>query len=227
MVDEISNKTLAVLLIVAIALSLGGTLVSLNRLSSVVRGPSITGFATSTGTGTTNVTILSTGSIRFAVNNLDFGVGAVNTTGGNQVCSLASGTASGSKDPSSKCINFSAEATLKSLQIENDGNLNLSVNLTSNKNAAGFIGGGVSALEQFRFKIENNESDSCATVGPAAWADMNTTSMAICTTAEGLGFAPTRNSLLVHINITIPSDSLLTGTNQVATLTATGTTIGG
>jgi len=41
--DEISNKTLAILLIGAIVISLGGTLISLNRLARI-RIPGITGF---------------------------------------------------------------------------------------------------------------------------------------------------------------------------------------
>ena len=42
---EISNKTLALLLVAAIVVSLGGLLVTLNRLSSLYLQPSITGFA--------------------------------------------------------------------------------------------------------------------------------------------------------------------------------------
>jgi hypothetical protein len=203
--------------------------VSLNRLSSVIRAPAITGYAASSGTGTTNISIVTTASIRFAINNLDFGRGAVNTTGGNTLCSLASGTASGFKDGANQCINFSAVGTLKSLQIENDGSLNLTVNLTSDKVADAFIGGGPSDAELFRFYVGNNETGSCSPAPfPTTWTSVSTNSTLICNATlatGGLGFITTANSLVLHINITIPSDSIRTSANNVATLTATGTTL--
>lgn len=232
MVDEISNKTLAVLLIVAIALSLGGTLVSLNRLSSVVRGPSITGFASSSSSsGSTNVTILTTASLRFSLNNLDFGIGLVNTSGGNQVCTMASGDPTGVKDASDKCVNFTAAADLDNLELENDGNLNLSVNFTSDADAAEFLGG-PSGLQKFMFKVAANgsETGACGIIGTPNWVDITTgVNMPICnatgTNTGGLGFAPLQNSIDLLINITIPSDSLRVGSNMRVNLTAIGTTL--
>jgi hypothetical protein len=229
MVDEISNKTLAVLLIVAIAISLGGTLVSINRLSSVMRLPGgITGYASASSTGTTNVTITSSASIRFSRNNLDFGVGAVNSTGGNQLCSLASSSTGGSKDTNARCINFTAAGSMNSLQIENDGTNNLTVNLTSTQNAAGFVGG-PAVIEQFRYTVTNNESNSCATPLPATWTAVTIVGsgqMAVCQSAGGLGFIGSANSLNLDFNLTIPYDSYKAGAvNQVVTITAIGTTL--
>jgi hypothetical protein len=80
MAEEISNRTLAILLIIAIAISLGGTIVSLNRLAQV-RVPVITGFASDQGTATVNIT--SQASLIFAVNSIDFGNGWVNSTAAN------------------------------------------------------------------------------------------------------------------------------------------------
>ena len=226
MVDEISNKTLAVLLIVAIAISLGGTLVSINRLSSVMRLPGgITGYVS--GTGTTNVTITSSASIRFAKSNLDFGIGAVNSSAGNQVCSLASSNGGGSKDPITSCINFTAAGSMVSLSIENDGTSNLTVNLTSTQNAAGFVGG-PSGLEFFRYKVTNNETNSCALPIPATWTNVTITPTQnlACNSTGGLGFAVAANALNLDFNLTIPYDSLKAGTvNQVVTITAIGTVV--
>ena len=234
MVDEISNKTLAVLLIVAIALSLGGTLVSLNRISSIARGPAITGYVSSMfNTGTTNVTIQTTASLRFAVNLLDFGKGAVNTTAGNTLCSIASSTAGGTKAANTQCINFTAVGSIYSLQLENDGDMNLTVNMSADKNATNFIGGGASGAEQFLWTVGNNETNSCNNItgpGTGNWSNMNTTSMLVCSTGYGaamggLGFITTQNSLAININLTIPSDSTKTTSNNLATITATGTTL--
>ena len=226
MADEISNKTLAFLLVVAIAISLGGTFVSMNRLNTLMNLPGVTGFATANSTGTANVTITASASIRFAVNNLDFGIGAVNSSAGNTVCSLASGSVAGFKDGTGQCINFSAVGVLKSLQIENDGNVNLTVNLTSTKNATQFVGG-PSAAEQFRFTVTNNDSSSCGAPTPAAWSPINSSGqMVVCGSTGGLSFLQSQNSLNMSLNLTIPYDSAFaSGTNQVVTLTAIGTSV--
>ena len=99
------------------------------------------------------------------------------------------------------------------------------MNLSAGSTAATFIGGGPSALEAVRFYVTANESDSCANPEPDVWTTMNTTQMAICASTGGLGFVPTANSLDIHVNLTIPYDSLRVGTNQENTITATGTTI--
>jgi hypothetical protein len=227
MVDEVSNKTLAVLLIVAIAISLGGTLVSLNRLAVLrLGGGGITGYASASGTGTTNISISSSASIKFAINTLDFGPGAVNNSGSNTICSLASGKGGGSKDTSARCINFTAAASLESLQIENDGTVNLTVNLTSDHAAAAFIGG-PSGLQLFRLSCANNETNACASPVPGGWATINSSGqMVLCGSAGGLGFITTANSLTLNINVTVPYDSYFAGQgNQIVTLTAIGTSV--
>ena len=68
---EISNKTLTILLIVAIAVALGGTFTSLSMLSRI-KAP-VTGLATS-GTGKVNLSITSATSIVVS-GNIDFGSG--------------------------------------------------------------------------------------------------------------------------------------------------------
>jgi hypothetical protein len=50
--------------------------------------------------------------------------------------------------------------------------------------------------------------------------------MAICTSTGGLSFVSNRNSLDLHINLTIPYDSSRAGQpNQNLTITATGTSL--
>jgi hypothetical protein len=220
-VDEISNKTLAVLLIVAIALSLGGTLVSLNRLSSVMNNPGITGYAA--GTGIANVSVTSNAAIRFSVSVLNFGTGYTNSSI-QQTCSMSSNNASGYSDGPSVCVNFTAAANLRSLVIENYGNINLSVTLNSTANASTMFGGPLN-LQKFRYWVQENETTSCKYgLAPMGWGDMNTTEKLIC---SDLSFNPVNNSLVVHINFTIPYDvyTTLTGSERRATLTATGTPI--
>jgi hypothetical protein len=233
MFDDISNKTLALLIIVVLAISLGTTLMSLNlntRLGTLLAargGQGITGFSTASGTGIANVTINTLASIRFSINNIQFGIGSVNTTAGNQVCSLTTNHTLGTKDPGGMCINFTAVANLDSLEIENDGSVNLTVNVSFNKNASTFIGGGTSLLEHLRYYADNNETNSCSSPVPIGWTEVGVANaqIAICNTVQGLSFIQTRNSLGLHLNITIPYDSTKVGAVQTLTITATGTSI--
>jgi hypothetical protein len=216
MVEDLSNRTLAILLIAAIAISLGGTILSLNRLSTVMNMPSITGYVL-TPTGTTNVTIQSQASLRFSIPGVDFGSGTVNTNASNQNCSMATNKvgASAFKDASG-CTGFNASTTFISLELENDGNTNLTVNLTG-VTAATFLGGTTPA---FKFKVSNNESNSCLSPGPQNWTEVNATSMTVCTAGKGLDYLDNSDSLTVDINISIPYNAI-TG-SRTATLTATG-----
>jgi len=82
---EDSNKTLALLLVAAIVVSLGGTIVSLNRLGQF-QISSATGRAITNGTAT--ITITATTIINITDTQIDFGSGALN--GGFENCTLRS-----------------------------------------------------------------------------------------------------------------------------------------
>jgi len=171
--------------------------------------------------GTVVISVQATASLKFALNTVDFGIGFVNTTGGNQVCVLdTEGTNS-----NTRCINFTT--VTQGFVLENDGNINLTVDLLSNKNASVFIGGN-STLSAFRWKVSQNETGSCGNITFASsYVDVNTTSPGtrICNTFSGgiggFNSRDTNDSLRIDLNITIPYDALA-GTRN-ATITATGT----
>jgi hypothetical protein len=219
MADEISNRTLAILLIAAIVVSLGGTFFSLNRLALISQQPGTTGFVTNP-TGQARVNITSLASLRFSIGTVDFGTGYVNTTAGNQYCSMAAiNQSTGYLDGIAQCVGFIKVNS--TLQIEDDGNTNLSLVITSDRTPATFIGGSVPV---FKYQVVNNgtETGSCPVPSPALWNDLNTNTSTICAAAtNGLGYLDTNDSLNINLNISIPYNSL-TG-QQTATLTVTGT----
>jgi hypothetical protein len=87
MAKNISNKTLMMLLVASIALSLIGTVSNVHRLDALSSmSPSITGFATS-GTGKINFTVASITQISVTDGVLDFGSCSPNTTGTYRICS--------------------------------------------------------------------------------------------------------------------------------------------
>lgn len=210
---DISNKTLAMLLVAAVVVSLAGTIISLNKLSSL----STTGYATST-TGTANVQVNTSASIRFAVSSLNWSSGSVNSTLGAPLnCTLIVGLAN-----SAGCIGFTQ--VTNPLVLENDGNLPVKVELATDKSAATFIGGNAAGGPQFMYNVSNNESDSCYTTPtPTAYfTDVNTTSTGtqICDT---LDFKDANDTLKIYVKINIPYD-VTAGVKQ-AIFTATATQV--
>lgn len=197
---DISNKTLALVLIAAIAVSLVGTLVSLNKVNQ------ITGFATSVG-GNASLYVNSTASLRFSTATVDWGTGSVNATAGT--CYLST------ESVKTGCTGFSTVSA--GLVIENDGDTNLSVTLVSDKTPTTFIGSGAT----FNWKLSQNEASSCPSVTPTAYTQINTTAITICTALEPLD---TRDTILINLNVSIPLSVVTSSSGQkIATLTAVGT----
>ena len=144
---DISNKTLALLVGVAIVVSVVGIFVA-------QEGAQITGYGT-TETGVVNLTIAASVSIN-VTGDIEFGVGTVaGTTQDFADLFSNNGTVRGGN------WTFSSQF----ITIENDGTVNVTLNVRSDKNATGFIGGGIEGTEnepRFEFFIQNQEDDSCA-----------------------------------------------------------------
>src|SRR3989344_4566576 len=129
---DISNKTVVTLLVAAIAISLGGTFVTLNALNSRLGAlgfSQLTGFATIPN-ATATLTANTYSSIKFSQATVAFGTGSVNTSAGNN-CTLS--TLDGTGGLNSHCLDFNE--VYNGFTVENDGNTNLSVELKSNQSA--------------------------------------------------------------------------------------------
>lgn len=129
--DEISNKTLAILLVGAIVISLGGTLISLNKLGKV-RTVTITGLApgdVNRTEGNVSLTISDITWINFSVATCNFGAGYVR----QNTCTLNS---SGYEDIGNGCSPEWATSNVCTvpLEIRNIGNNNVSLNISWQSN---------------------------------------------------------------------------------------------
>jgi hypothetical protein len=194
---NISNELLALLLVVAISLS----------MVDFFLGDSMgfTGFVTSDSNATAAVTIESVTSINWTSAAIDWGTGSV--TGGFENATL---------DTDAKSVtggNWTASS--QSLVLENIGGDLVELNLTSNKTAEDFVGGSDPA---FRWKIEQNESNSCADIVDTSFTDINTSANTICSVLDA---NQANNSINVEIQLIIPTDANQTGALS-ATITATG-----
>ncbi len=232
---DISNKTLAVLLILTIVVSLGGTFISLSIINSILKGPQgsgVTGFAL-TPNATTTLTVDYYSSITFTQASIAFGSGSVNTTGGYTNCTLSSVS---NWDNTPGCIDFTQVST--GFTIQNDGNTNLTVELASNVSAFEFIG---SDGATFLWNVTLKEAGSCVNssangngavfpntssdcLGPglgtcgSIFEDVSTNYKVIC---PRLLYEDSNDELDVDVNISIPYNSPTGGKSAAFTVRGT------
>lgn len=209
---DLSNKALALLLLVAIVVSVGGTAFTLQRMGQL---QGVTGMATSSPiTGKTNFSIDSSLSIRFVNSLVLFGSGYVN--GSMTSCSM--GTNNTPPLGTRGCINFNTTVHTSNLTIENDGNVLANVSLNFTRNATTFIGG---TSPSFKYEVGNNESSSCTTLRNASTfkevsdIEVNGTNARIC---DGLNFDDESDRLHIGFWLVIPEDASV-GSHEV-TVTA-------
>jgi len=207
---EISDKTLTILLIAAITISLGGTFMSLSRLAQI-RGLPITGFVTSnTSTGYVNLSVVGGVSFRIT-NNVEFGAGFVN----GSCCAELAGNVT-------NVVNGTGTWNWGSIQyflLENDGNRDLQINISSDKNATNLTGG---TNPGFAFAMVFEESNACNGTAATAWTEIlvngtlppGATSIqsnqSICTS---LRYETANDQLNITFRITVPENAI-TGTKS-------------
>ena len=216
---DFSNKTLALLLVVTLVISMTGTLLSLNRLESFNYNPLQVSGRLGSDIGNVTLQINQSASLIFQINTINFGSGLVNASGGFVNCTLNSEGIV--QYVPANCVGFNN--VTQGLVLMNDGNRNLSVTLQSNVNSSDFIGGIVGGGPQFAWNITNNETGACQTglfKYNATWQPVNKTPdvVTICT---DMNWQDSADTFLIHVQVRIPGDSF--GGQRNATFTATGT----
>ncbi|MFC1741514.1 hypothetical protein ACFL3V_03185 [Nanoarchaeota archaeon] len=214
--EDLSNKTLAILLGVSILISLGGLVVFLSTDHDQLTGAAISPVALA------RINITARASINWTINSVDWGTGYVNDTA--QYCMLNTE----GENNAANCTNFTTVNT--GLQLENDGNRRVEVNFTSNASAAQFLGG---SSPSFMWKLANNEDNSCGSPGAGnncvlnvtalqnqTYTEVSTTSALMCPCFR---FGNGNDTINTQLQVTVPSDSY-TGVRE-ATITAIATVI--
>ena len=176
--NDISNKSLALMLLVAMVVSITGTIYTLNN------DPGLSGFVTLNTTGKSNFSINSSLSIRFNNFNLvQFGSGYVNDS--FSACLIGTNM-SAVQIAANGCVGFNTSVGQSNMTIENDGNILANVSLNFSVNATGFITG---TAPSFQYRIMNNitEANSCGIIqNGSTWRevggyDSNGTGARVCT----------------------------------------------
>ena len=149
MAEEISNRLIAMLLIVALVASVGGTFISLHRIAAI-GGYDATGFVI-TQTGIANLSIQAYLSIVINDTGDEVQFGACQVYSGSYL-TIDTSTLTAS---STNCSGLTTQAVLDGMELSltNDGNQDANVTISSNSTANGtFIAGRFPA---FKYKTDN------------------------------------------------------------------------
>jgi len=209
MAEEISNKTLATLLVIAIIVSIGGTLISLNRLSKF----GITGFATS-GTAKVNLTVTSSAGITVS-QAIDFGSGYADT-GTN--CTMESNLSSGSRSTNCKgdwAIAI-ADPTKRYIIVQNTGNVPGNITINASANASSWLNSGTGWGAVWYAAINPTANDGCPDAyQQISWAPLTTEVSNLCgnSTKNAFNYG-VNNTIWVAAKVNAPYD-LTPGEKQV------------
>ncbi|MFH1787747.1 MAG: hypothetical protein ABH811_03080 [archaeon] len=200
-----TTEMLIIVAIVAVALASINLMITINKVGDF---KTLVGFATDTGVA--NLTIQSDVNINFTRDNLSWGTGYVTT--GQTECEMTS-------QGLMNCTNF---ATLTDgLTLENIGNAEVTLNLTSSKNVEDFLGGNASVF-QWNVTINGTESGACGyrPINISSWTNVTTTSGGI-RACDNFSFRNSHDEIQVELRLVL--SSAYTGTKGV-TITAEGVT---
>lgn len=228
---EVSNKTLATLLIAAIVISLGGTLISLNKLGKVQVGvmAGITGKATDTGT--VNVTIIEDLTIEVNDTNhgIDFGSGVVTNPNAYEDLDSREWNASGGGEGNNTGNGNWSEVD-DGILIENQGTVDLNITVKSGKLAAGYlcdVGGGCSdATPLYNFTCtdagaggaEQPEASSCQSGETLTSTAISNVTAQVC--CGQLDVQDASNLVRFDVQLRVPADASGAKTDTVTFLSA-------
>lgn len=230
--DDISNRTLAIVLIAAILISFGGTLFGMSRLTAMtgVRAPKV--FtplinAMTTITATVNLSVFELTELNWTPKGLNWSEGQVDS--GTAGCTIDSDGNDGSVAVGATANNCTGSRAFTSvtggLNMTNVGNTNLSVNLSTSTTPSIFIGG-TGAVAKWNISdalgVGTAGEDTCSVAyndGARAWTSFTTTQTTVCNGTDKLRPTAGNNTLMVHFTFVIPQDTPTGGKN--ATVTAT------
>lgn len=186
---KVSNQFLLAMLIVAIAVSLVGTLISLNKIGAL---SDITGKATS---GTMNLYVPSAATVNVTQTNVNFSNVTVPWNSFN--CTLNSETGGdGNCDP--ETVGTNADG---SFEFENIGNVNINVSVISDINASELFGS-ANYGSSFQWKCRTKAGAGATAVIPS-YQEVSKSYVLCYGNMSYLG----TNQAYLDIQLTVPADA--------------------
>jgi len=204
--EEISNKTLATLLVVAIVISLAGTFFAMRGVSSVTNV--ISGAATSTS-GEAAVNITQQLSIILRNTSVYFGSGLLYSN--STQCDLDSSLGAAYYDTS--CWNATVPNTPEPFLLENDGNVVADITITS-VTAATLFTGSTAGSPAYKASVAEPGGRITGCDGtPQTALDLTASAQSLCTSMNDSNLA---DQIEVDILMTVPT---VAGGNKSAIVT--------
>jgi hypothetical protein len=178
-------------------------------ISIVIFSVNVFKFTRITGktTGTANLTVEGWLQINFTTNNINWQSGSV--TAGQDFAVLVS---------NNTVTDGNWTAVASGLVIENIGNINVTLALTSALDAGGLLAGTNPA---YQWNVSNIEDDSCvfnAGTSEGVFYDVSTGGTTFC---DGFNYNSTQDSVRVDILLRVPSGSKTGALGDTITATAT------
>jgi len=189
---ELSNKSLALLLVSAIVISLGGTIISLNKINN----EGLTGMVAG------NVSVSITTAANCVIDsNVTFGSGIPTGT------ALLSTNATAPTGFSNDCT---SNAACRGMMINNTGNVNLNVTFKTDVNGTTLLGGPGASNDDFQYMQVNGTYESPALQGGCVagnrtyWGNANETETTIC---SNFTYPDTIDMMTLEFNITVDQNT--------------------
>lgn len=213
--DEYNNKTIIAALVVAIVVSLGGTVVVLTKLSGVDQTQVLTGFAT-TQDGYVNIDIASMLAIEIESGrgNIDFGTCEPNP---NWASNISSELTQSQNNASMNCTGGSMISAPDYISVMNTGNVDGIVNVTSNTLAASLLGG---TSPSFRYRSVTGAPSGCPNIADTqqTYLEFDGNSQKFC---NNLSYHAGGNPrAYLYVNLTVPKDASTGSTTATLTFSA-------
>ncbi len=197
--SELSNSALAMLVIGALLVVSASFLIRIDAL------PGLTGRAT-TDTGNVSLTVASALNIQVDAGNKTLAFGTCTPRSGtNYTCATNDAVACDGVF-GANCTGDNV--TPRFIRVQNVGNVNASVNVTSSCSAATLIGGTNPTLQFI--------TTSCNGTNVSSWTTLDSTTRLACPQ-----IVPTSGAFQLYVNVTIPQDAVgfSGGCTGISTLT--------
>ena len=168
-------------------------------------GMKITGYAVDTAV--VNVTVTTSAAINFTTDFIDFGTGSVNASKAGATINTEGDVFNGTWAP-----------LMTPLVLENIGNVNVSLALSSSENASELLQG---TNPSFKVKVtdKSGETGACVTPGASDYTELTTVNLTVC---DSLSFIDSMDEVDINVQFFIPYNTVGSVT---ATITATGTPV--
>ena len=226
------NNIFVVLAIAVLLISLISLGITLNKTNEFKQ--KLTGYATSV-TGIVNVTIVTALSINMVNSTIWWGDGYVNATNcKNATLYTNSSYSVGNVSVANglTCGNWSGSTgyggnPVYGMVIINNGNQNITVNMTNGFNATGFLGSSPNDYGvAYQYNVSNYDTSACNNTAAKwhnnVWTNVNSSTLGAAapnTLCQNLGFAGGISRINLDILLRIPSDSSKRGSSLTDTLT--------